>query len=292
MDKLTKVNFSNLDKILFPDLKITKAQFIEYYIKMAPQMLPFLKDRPIVLTRYPEGVEKEGFYEKNAPEGMPDWVKTVRLHSPSAKRDVNYILCNDLDTLIWLANLAAVEIHMPLSKVDERGKPDFLFFDVDPEPSCTVNNAAEVALLLKEKLDMLGLRSYVKTSGKKGLHVLVPIVRKYSFEETRMFVHAFGIQLMKESSKVVSEFSDTKKPDRVFVDYLQNSQGRTMVCPYSLRVASDATVSTPLEWSELKKELKPAEFNIQSVPRLRKEPWKDIFDNPQTLEAKYFGEKT
>lgn len=291
VEKLTKVSFTNLDKVLYPKLGVTKAQFIEYYIKMAPRMLPFLKDRPLVLTRYPEGVDKEGFYAKNAPEGMPDWVKTIKLYSHSARHYVNYILCNDLDTLIWLANLAAVEIHIPLSKKDDRENPDFVFFDVDPEEPCTVDNAAEVALLLKEKLDTVGLNSYVKTSGKKGLHVLVPIVRKYTFEETRAFVHAIGIQLMKESDKVVSEFSDTKKPDRVFVDYLQNSLGRTMVCPYSLRVTSDASVSTPIEWDDLKKKIKPAEFNIHSVPGLNKEPWKNIFDKPQTLEAKNLGEK-
>ena len=284
--KLTKVNFSNLDKILFPKLKVTKAQFIEYYIKMAPKMLPFLKDRPLVLTRYPEGVDKEGFYAKDAPEGMPDWVKTVTLYSHSAKRNVHYILCNDLDTLIWLANLAAVEIHMPLSRIAEREKPDFAFFDVDPEPPCTFDDAAEVALLVKEKLDRFGFKSYVKTSGKKGLHVLVPVVEEYTFTETREFVHAIGKQLMKESAIVVSEFKDTKKPDKVFVDYTQNSHGRTMVCPYSLRATPDATVSTPIEWSDFKKEIKPAEFNIQSVPRLQKEPWKDIFDNRQKLEAK------
>jgi bifunctional non-homologous end joining protein LigD len=286
MEKLTKVSFSNLDKVLFPKVGVTKAQFIEYIIKMAPRMLPFLKDRPLVLTRYPEGVGKEGFYAKNAPEGMPDWVKTVKLYSHSAKRNVNYIICNDLDTIIWLANLAAVEIHMPLSKVPERETPDFAFFDIDPEPPATFNEACEVALLVKEKLDQLKLKSYVKTSGKKGLHVLVPVVENYTFKETRDFVHSIGIQLMKENSKVVSEFVDTKKPDKVFVDYTQNSHGRTMVCPYSLRVTDDATVSMPVEWGDLKKKIKPAEFNIQSVPALRKEPWKDIFDNRQKLEAK------
>jgi len=291
VEKLTKVNFSNLDKVLYPKLKITKGQFIEYYIRMAPRVLPFLRDRPLVVTRYPEGVDKEGFYEKNAPEGTPNWVKTIRLYSHSARHNVNYVLCDDLDTLIWLANLAAVEVHMPLSRVNELEKPDFLFFDVDPEDPCTIDNAAEVALLLKEKLDTLGLKSYVKTSGKKGLHVLVPIERRYTFDQTRAFVHAIGIRLMKESDKVVSEFSDTKKPDRVFVDYLQNSQGRTMVCPYSLRVSPDAPVSTPIEWSDLKKKIKPAEFNIQSVPGLSKDPWKTIFDNPQRLEAKTLGEK-
>jgi bifunctional non-homologous end joining protein LigD len=286
MEKLTKVSFSNLNKILFPRLGIIKAQFIEYYIKMAPKMLPFLKDRPLVLTRYPEGIEKEGFYAKNAPEGMPDWVKTVTLYSPTAKRNVNYIICNDLDTLIWLANLAAVEIHMPLSRVDQREKPDFAFFDIDPEPPATFEDASEVALLVKGKLDQLKLKSYVKTSGKKGLHILVPVLRDYTFRETRAFVHAVGVQLMKESDKVVSEFVDTKKPDKVFVDYTQNSHGRTMVCPFSLRVTAEATVSTPIEWDELKKKIKPAEFNIQSVPGIKKEPWKDIFGNRQKLEAK------
>ena len=284
--KLTKVTFSNLDKILYPKLKITKSQFIEYYIKVAPKMLPFLKDRPIVLTRYPEGIDKEGFFAKNAPEGMPEWVKTVRLYSQSAEHYVNYIICNDLDTLIWFANLAAIEIHIPLSIVEDREKPDFLFFDVDPEPPCTFKEASEVALLLKEKLDGLKLKSYVKTSGKKGIHVLVPIERDYTFRLTKDYVHTIGKQLMKESEVVVSEFSDTKKPGKVFIDYTQNSHGRTMVCPYSLRVSEEATASTPINWDDLKKNIKPSEFNIFNVPSLPEEPWKNIFDNRQKLEAK------
>jgi len=286
VEKLTKVSFSNLDKILFPKLKITKVQSIEYYIKVAPKMLPFLADRPLVVTRYPEGIDKEGFYAKDAPEGMPSWVKTVKLYSETAKHNIHYILCNDLDTLIWLANLAAVEIHMPLSKVDAREKPDFIFFDVDPEPPATIDEASAVALVLKEKLDALGLKSYVKTSGKKGLHVLVPIRREYVFRETRAFVHVIGKQLAKELEVVVSEFKDTKKPGKVFLDYTQNSHGRTMVCPYSLRQTPEASVSTPLDWSALKKKIKPSEFNIQSVPGLRKDPWKDIFGHQQKLEVK------
>jgi bifunctional non-homologous end joining protein LigD len=286
MEKLTKVSFSNLDKILFPQQKITKAHFIEYIIKVAPKMLPFLKDRPLVLTRYPEGVDKEGFYAKNAPEGTPSWVQTTTIYSPSAKRDVNYVLCNDIDTLLWLANLVAIEIHMPLSTVPKRETPDFAFFDVDPEPPATFWDAVEVALLIKEKLDALGLVGYVKTSGKKGLHILVPLVRRYTFKHTRAFVHTVGIQLMKENSKVVSEFKDTKTPDKVFVDYMQNSHGRTMACPYSLRAISDASASTPIPWAALKKKLKPSTFNIHSVPSLKEEPWNDIFENRQKLEAK------
>ena len=285
-EKLTKVSFSNLDKILFPNVKVTKAQFIKYYIKVAPKMLPFLADRPLVLTRYPNGVDKDGFYAKDAPEGMPEWVKTIRLYSETAKRNVHYILCNDLDTLIWVANLAAVEIHIPLSRVDAREKPDFVFFDVDPEPPATFDDAAAVALNLREKLKALGLKSYVKTSGKKGLHVLIPIQREYTFRETRDFVHTVGKYLAKELDIVVSEFKDTKKPGKVFLDYTQNSHGRTMVCPYSLRVTPDAMVSTPVSWNDLEKKIKPSEFNIQSVPGLRKDPWKDVFKRPQKLEVK------
>jgi bifunctional non-homologous end joining protein LigD len=284
-EKLTKVELTNLSKTLFPKLKITKAQVIEYYIKIAPKMLGFLAERPLVLTRFPDGISQQGFYEKDAPQGTPSWVKTVKIYSDSAKRDVNYVLCNNLDTLIWLANLAAIEIHIPLSKADSRIKPDFAFFDLDPEPPATFKDATTVALLLKEKLDNLGLESYIKTSGKKGFHLLVPIVPKYTFQETRTFVHKIGQQLAKEQPLVVSELTETKKPGKVFVDYLQNSHGRTMACPYSLRAVSAATASTPLDWSEIEKGIKPTELTIFSVIKRGKNPWQRILENKQKLKV-------
>jgi bifunctional non-homologous end joining protein LigD len=283
-EKLTKVEFTNLNKTLYPKPNITKAQVIEYYIKIAPKMLDYLAKRPLVLTRFPDGIDREGFYEKDAPRGTPSWVKTVKIYSETVKRDVNYVLCNDLDTLIWLANLAAIEIHTPLSKADSRETPDFAFFDVDPEPPATFQDATIVALLLKEKIDTLGLVSYVKTSGKKGLHLLIPIVPEYAFRETRSFVHKIGQQLAKEHALVVSELSETKKPGKVLVDYLQNSHGRTMVSPYSLRATPEATVSTPLEWSEVEKGIKPTELNIFSVVKREKDPWKKIFETKQKLK--------
>jgi bifunctional non-homologous end joining protein LigD len=285
-EKLTKVNFSNLSKILYPQLGVTKAQVIEYYIKIAPKMLSFLAGRPLALTRFPDGVDKEGFYEKDAPEGTPPWVKTVSIYSDTAEREVNYVVCDQLDTLIWLANLAAVEIHIPLYRFDDREKPDFVFFDVDPEPPISFEKTVEVTLLLKEKLDQAGFTSYVKTSGKKGLHVLVPIVREYSFRETREFAHAIGKELAKKMEIVVSEAADSKKPGTIYVDYAQNSQGRLMVCPYSLRATPEATVSTPLEWEEVKKRIKPAKFSISNVAAREKEPWKGIFENRQRLEVR------
>lgn len=282
-EKLTKVEFSNLGKILYPRKGITKAQVIEYYIKIAPKILPFLAGRPLALTRYPNGVDQEGFYEKDAPEGTPSWVNTISIYSESADRVVNYVLCDQLDTLIWLANLGSIEIHIPLYKADKKENPDFLFFDIDPEPPISFEETIEVTLLLKEKLDAVGLKSYVKTSGKKGFHILVPIAREYDFRQTREFAHRIGVDLAKEAKIVVSEFRDSKKPGTVYVDYAQNSHGKLMICPYSLRATPEATVSTPLEWGEVKKGIKPANFNIFSVTARESEPWKRIFENQQQI---------
>ena len=288
LNQLTKVKLKNLDKCFYPDADVTKGQVVEYYIKMAPKILHVIANRPLVLTRYPDGIKdaklgKTSFFEKNAPEGTPDWVKLQTIYSPTSKRDVRYIVCNDLDTLIWLANMAALEIHMPFSTIDDLDKPDLLFFDVDPEPPATLSDAAEVALLLKEKLYDMGLTPFVKTSGKKGLHVVIPIEPQPFFEEARAFVHKIGIELAKESGIVVSEFKDTKKPGKVFADYLQNSPMRTMVIPYSLRPTSQATVSTPLEWHEVKKGLNPLDYTIFSVVERKGNPWKGIFEERSTL---------
>jgi bifunctional non-homologous end joining protein LigD len=282
---LTKVEFTNLTKILYPDPKITKAKVIEYYVKKAPLMLDMLADRPIVLTRFPDGIDKPGFYEKDAPLGTPSWVETFKRYSESAERDINYIIVNELDTLVWLANLAALEMHMTLAKKDSFESPDLVLFDIDPEPPADFDDAIGVTILLKEKLDKLGLASYVKTSGKKGLHVIIPIIGDYTFLQTREFVHQIGKYLTKESDIVVSEFSKSKDPGTVYIDYLQNSHGRTMVCPYSLRATPNATVSTPLNWEDVKKGIKPDVFNMFNVAKIENAPWKGILMNRQKLEV-------
>lgn len=286
MEKLTKVRFTNLEKVLYLKSKIRKAQVVDYYIRIAPKMLGFLSDRPLVITRFPDGIDRKGFYEKDAPKGTPPWVRTFKRYSIAARRDVNYVVCNSIDTLLWLANLAALEIHIPLCRVDAYEKPDLVLFDIDPEPPAAFDEAIEVAKLLKEKLDSLSLVFYLKTSGKKGLHIVLPVVRSYSFRQTREFVHLIGKHLVSESEIVVSEFSHSRDPGTVYVDYLQNSAGRTMVSPYSLRAEEEATVSTPLEWRELKKGLKPQEFNIFSVVKREANPWEDLWKHKQKLEAK------
>jgi bifunctional non-homologous end joining protein LigD len=283
-ERLTKVKLTNLDKVLFPGPSIKKRQVIEYYIRIAPKVLSILNNRPIVLTRFPNGIGNQSFYEKDAPAGSPDWVETFRTHSGIAGRDINYILCNDLDTLVWLANLAAIEVHMNLFKKDSIENPDLILFDIDPEPPATCEDVVDVAFLVREKLGQLSLRSYVKTSGKTGLHVVVPIAREYTFKQTREFVHQIGKYLARESNTVASESTRAKKPGSVYIDYVQNSLGRTMVCPYSLRATPSATVSMPLEWKDLNKALKPEEFNMFTAIRIKQSPWEDLLENPQRLE--------
>lgn len=283
-DRLTKVEFTNLDKILYPELKITKTKIIEYYIKMAPRILEFLAKRPVILTRFPDGIDKEGFYEKDAPVGTPSWVETFRVYSDIAKRYISYVICNDLDTLVWLANLAAIELHMTLSGVENFNRPDFVLFDLDPQPPADIDEAVEAALLLKKKLDTLGFTSYVKTSGKRGLHVVVPVKREYTFSQTRDFVHSVGKELAKDTENVVPE-SKLKMPGKVLVDYAQNSHGKTMICPYSLRASSQGTVSTPLPWQWVKKGLNPREYNVFSVVKIDENPWKGILGHRQKLEV-------
>ena len=282
---LTKVEFTNLEKILYPELRITKAQVIEYYVRMAPKMLELLVNRPLVMTRFPDGIDKEGFYEKDAPVGTPSWVETFRRFAETSQREISYVVCNNLDTLVWLANLAALEIHMTLSRTDLFENPDLVLFDVDPKPPSGFGEAATVALLLKQKLDALGLRSYVKTSSKNGLHVVVPIVEEYRFEQTREFVHRVAQGLRKESEIVVSEFAMAKKLGAVLIDYRQNSQGRTMICPYSLRATAKATVSMPLSWDDVKKRIKPGEFTLHTAVTIENKPWKGLLTDRQKLEA-------
>jgi bifunctional non-homologous end joining protein LigD len=285
-DDLTKVQFTNLQKILYPKIGVKKLQVVEYYIRIAPKMLYFLMDRAIVMNRFPDGVDKEGFYEKDASQGVPEWIDTFKKYSETADRDIGYVVGGELDTLIWLANMAAVEINIMLSKTGSYENPDLVFIDLDPEPPADFVDAVTVASILKEDLDSLGLKSFVKTSGKKGLHIVLPVLERYSFKETREFVHILGKHVARGSEKVVSEFSQGRDPGKVFVDYTLNHSGKTMIAPYSLRAEESATVSTPLDWKDVRKGLNPLDFNIFNVPKISESPWEGLFDYKQKLEVK------
>ncbi|KUG15266.1 atp-dependent dna ligase clustered with ku protein, ligd [hydrocarbon metagenome] len=286
MNRIGRVVVSNLDKVLFPPIGLTKRDIIEYYIRIAPDMLPYLSGRPVVLNRFPDGIDNPGFYEKNAPGETPEWVTLFAHHSRTTGNVVQYIVCENLDTLIWLANLAAIELNITLSRASDPKTPDFALFDIDPEPPAGMEEAVRVTLALNDVLQDLGIRGYVKTSGKKGLHVVIPLKPGYTFPQVRNFVHATGILLSRQIEGVVSEFPRSQDPGTVFVDYLQNSWGKTMACPYSLRPVPAAAISCPLSWEELTPSLRPEDFTPATVISRIDNPWKEIFADPQDIPVK------
>jgi bifunctional non-homologous end joining protein LigD len=281
--KVGRVSVTNLDRVIYPELHVAKKEVIEYYIRIAPRMLPFLADRPLVMQRFPDGVDFPGFYEKDAPQGTPPWVRLHAQYSETPGREIRYVVCDDPDTLVWLANLAALELNIMLYRTDAPAVPDMLLFDLDPEPPAGFPEATASALLLREVLDELGLPSFPKTSGKKGIHVVTPLVREYSFDQTRNFVHAMGILLAKRSPLIVSERSQTNEPGTVLIDYLQNVGGKTMISPYSLRATPEATVSMPLSWQEVRSGIAPEDFTIFTASSRRKDPWEGFFDTMERL---------
>ncbi len=280
---LTRVRLSNLDKILYPTAGITKREVLMYYIRAAPRMLPFLAGRPLTMHRFPEGVDAEGFFEKDAPEGTPSWVERFTWWSETADRNVHFILCNNLDTLIWMANLASLEIHATLSVAASYTSPDFMLFDIDPEPPLTFEAVIEAAHIVRERLVDHGLEPYVKTSGKKGVHVVVPLVPGYTFPQVQEFAHRIGREIARDIPHIVSEFPHSRDPGTVFIDYLQNAHGKTMAAPYSLRATPGATVSAPVRWEDLRKGVRPEDFNIRTVLSAHDEPWREILDHRQTI---------
>ena len=211
---LTRVHLTNLDKVMFPALPITKQEVITYYIKMAPRMLPFLHNRPLTMHRYPGGVGGEDFYEKDAPQGTPDYVDIFTRFAKTSDREVHFVLCNNLDTLIWLANLASLELHVTLSTAGAYDSPDLLLFDIDPEPPLSFDDAIDVARSVRERLEDAGILSYVKTSGKKGLHVVVPLSAGYHFEEIRAFAHTWENTLHGTRPTLSPSFPIRRTPGR------------------------------------------------------------------------------
>lgn len=244
---------SNLQKVLYPAVGFTKAQVIDYYIKIAPLLLPHLKDRPLTLKRYPNGVNAEFFYEKRCPTHRPDWVKTARIWSEGNNDYVNFCVCNDLPTLVWAANLADLELHTSLSKIRDKEKPTMLVFDLDPGPPATIIECAQVAFWLKEIFDAHGLQVFPKTSGSKGLQLYVPLnTPGVTYEQTKPFAQSLAQRLEREHPReVVSRMQKSLRTGKVFIDWSQNDSHKTTVCVYSLRAKDRPTVSTPLTWEEV-----------------------------------------
>jgi bifunctional non-homologous end joining protein LigD len=247
------LKLTNLEKVLYPASGFTKGDLIAYYAQVAPALLPHLAGRPLTLKRYPDGVQGKRFYEKHTPAHRPAWVRTAPIWSGQTKRTIDYCLCEDLATLVWLANLAAIELHPSLSRASALARPTTLAFDLDPGAPASIVQCCEVALLLREMFGELGLKAFAKTSGSKGLQVYVPLNEPdVTYEQTKPFAHA--VARLFESRRpelVVSRMARASRRGKVLIDWSQNDEHKTTVVVYSLRAREDPTVSTPLTWEEV-----------------------------------------
>jgi bifunctional non-homologous end joining protein LigD len=248
------LELSNLDKVLYPADGFTKGEVIDYYTRMADILLPHLADRPLTRIRYPNGVDRAGFFEKNVPRGLPAWVRQETLPTPgssSGRETIDFVVVDGLASLVYLANLAALELHVPQWKVGSAG-PDLLVIDLDPGPSVGLAECAVVALWLRERLADDGIAALPKTSGKKGMQLLAPIAGEQSSDQVAAYAQRIARDLERDHPElVISRMAKALRPGKVFIDWSQNAAAKTTVAPYSLRAGSFPSASTPLTWAEV-----------------------------------------
>src|SRR5436189_1397973 len=285
------LTLTNLEKVLYPAAGFTKGQVIDYYARIAPGLVPHHAGRPRTLKRYPNGVDQQFFFEKNATIHRPPWVKTAPIWSEGNNRNVNYILANDLPTLVWVANLAAIELHPSLSLAKKIESPTMLVFDLDPGAPANMVQCAQVGIWLRAIFDHFGLQSFPKTSGSKGLQLYVPLNTPTSYDITKPFAHALARVLENEHRDlVVSDMKKALRTGKVLVDWSQNDEHKTTIAVYSLRARERPTVSTPVSWEEVelafkKKDPKLLVFEAQKVlERVQKRG--DLFEPLLNLKQK------
>lgn len=274
-----KVKLTNLNKIYFPDDAITKGMMIDYYQHMSTYILPYLKNRPESLKRNPNGINEEGFFHKDAGEDAPSFIKSFKVFSESANKEIDYIICNDKATLAYLNNLGCIEINPWNSTIKSLDKPDYMIIDIDPSDNNDFEQVITTTLAFKKLLDKAGAVSFCKTSGATGLHIYVPMGKKYLYDTVKDFAHFLCMIVHEELPDFTSLERNLVKRGKynIYLDYLQNRRGQTIACAYSLRPKKGGTISTPLKWEEVKKGLKPSIFTLKTVPdRLKK--LGDIFD--------------
>ena len=286
-----RIQVSNLDKVLYPKAGFTKGEVIDYYIRVASVLLPHLKDRPLTMKRYPDGVEGEFFYEKNCPEYRPKWVQTAQVWSESNDRIMNYCLAQDLPTLVWAANLADLELHTSLSRKDDMTCPTMMVFDLDPGAPAGIIQCCQVGLWLRDLLGKMKLKSFAKTSGSKGLQIYVPLNTLVTYDETKDLSRVLAQHLDREHpDRVTSNMSKAARKGKVFVDWSQNDEHKTTICAYSLRAREEPTVSTPVSWNEVENCLKKKnadllKFRFDQVLE-RVEKLGDVFEAVERLKQK------
>jgi bifunctional non-homologous end joining protein LigD len=250
-----ELRLTNLDKVLYPKASFTKGEVLDYYAKVAPAIVPHLQGRALTLRRFPEGVDDTdaAFFEKRCPRHRPDWVKTTRVLAGPRSGYIDYCVCEDLPTLVWMAQLAAIELHPSLSLGRKHERPTVLAFDLDPGPPADIVDCCRVALRLKEVLDHFGVECFAKTSGSKGMQIYIPLNTSTSYEETRPFAQAIAQLLAKQTpDEVIAKMGKkTLRRGKVFIDWYQNNERKTTIAVYSLRARERPTVSTPVTWEEV-----------------------------------------
>jgi bifunctional non-homologous end joining protein LigD len=260
-----EVTLTHLDKIYFPDIGAPKAELIDYYIRMSPYILPYLKDRPFSMLHYPDGIYGKTYYQKQRPEGAPEWLQSVEL--PSGEKDICWCLVNDLPSLIYMANRSCIETHAWFSRLPELDSPDVAIFDLDPSGSTGFADAVAAALLVRTALEAYGLFSIPKLSGKTGVHVVLPI-RPTPYEKVRGFLSAVCAQVEKaDPGRFTTERTIVKRGDKVYLDAVQNGRGKTLPSPYSVRATPQANVSAPVTWEELKSGVTPEQFTMRTIEK-------------------------
>ena len=279
------LKLSNLDKPFWPEQGITKGDLLAYYRDVAPVLVPHLKDRPFTMKRYPDGWQGGHFFQKDAPKHMPEWIPTATYRSTSResreKRMISYPLVNDELALLWMANMACIDMNTWYSRVDRPDRPDFVLFDLDPSDDVGFAETVEVALLVKALLDGIGLKSFPKTSGADGIHVLVPIERRWRYDDTREFAEIVARALVSTHRGLVTTEWTKAKRRGVLIDSNQNGEGKTIASVYSVRPKEGAPVSTPLRWDEVTPSLDPAAFTMD-VARERIAQHGDLFEGVLT----------
>lgn len=276
-----KVKLTNLNKLYWKKEKISKGELVEYYRDIADYILPWLKDRPLSLNRHPNGIDAPGFFQKDLDvEQIPSWIKYAPMFSESNNKDIDYLICNDLATLLWMVNLGCIEINPWLSTYKKPENPVFAVMDLDPNDVDDFTEVVRVALTAREILEQMGVKPYIKTSGSRGLHIFIHLGAKYDYETVKNFVHYLGQMILQQHPGITSlERSPSKRKKKIYLDFLQNRRGQTIAAPYSARPKPGATVSTPLEWSEVNDSLNIKNFTIfNTAERIRKKGdlWKHI----------------
>ena len=262
----TTLHLTNQNKIYFPANSISKGDVVQYYNEVADLILPYLKNRPQSMNRFPNGITSPGFYQKDVDvDKIPSWLQTEKVYSESNDKYLDYLICNNKQTLLYMANLGCIDINPWNSTIKNIENPDWLVIDIDPEND-NFQEVIQTALTVKEVMDELESDCYCKTSGATGLHVYIPLGAKYNYEQVKILAELLAIEIQQRLPEITSlERSIKKRNHKIYVDYLQNRRGQTLAAPYSVRPVAGATVSTPLEWNEVNAKLHPSQFHIKNA---------------------------